>query len=244
MKQRILTIADQEPIAEGVFRMRLQGDCSAITVPGQFINIELPNFFLRRPISVCDREEDAVTILYKVVGHGTKELSALPVGTPLDVLTGLGNGFDLSAAGEAPLLLGGGIGTAPLYWLAKELRRQGKATEVVLGFRTADDEIYAEEFQSLGCHVTVVSDDGTVGRQGFVTDALPECYSYFYACGPEPMLRAVYRKTSTSGEFSLEARMGCGFGACMGCSIKTRDGNKRICKDGPVLQKEVLLWGD
>lgn len=242
MKQSFFKIEENRPLTENVYRLRLAGDVSAITAPGQFINIRLDGLFLRRPISVCDRDDRSVTVIYKVVGKGTEQLSRMQVGEPLDVLTGLGNGYDLTPAGERPLLLGGGVGVPPLYMLAKELRRQGREVTVVLGFNRAAEVFYEEEFRALGCHVTVATADGSYGKKGFVTDALPAEYTYFYTCGPEPMLRAVYRATTTEGQLSFEERMGCGFGACMGCSCKTVTGYKRICKDGPVLRKEELLW--
>ena len=246
MKQSDFTILSNEALTSSVFRMRLQGDTSAITRPGQFVNIRLSGLFLRRPISVCEVEEDVLTLVYKVVRHGTEQMSEMQPGVMLDVLTGLGNGYDLGNAGNAPLLLGGGVGVPPLYELAKQLLREDPArkVQVVLGFNTAAEVFYEEEFKALGCMVTVATADGSYGTKGFVTDALPETYSYFYTCGPEPMLKAVYKASKTSGEFSFEERMGCGFGACMGCSCRTITGNKRICKEGPVLKKEDILWAD
>jgi dihydroorotate dehydrogenase electron transfer subunit len=222
--------------------MVLGGDTSAITAPGQFVNIKLDGLFLRRPISVCDYDEKALTIIYKVVGKGTEIMSQQSVGVKLDILTGLGNGYDLSMSGNAPVLLGGGVGVPPMYNLAKKLVAQGKKVSVVLGFNTASEVFYEAEFKALGCDVQVTTVDGSYGKKGFVTDALPENYTYFYTCGPEPMLKAVYRATATSGQMSFEERMGCGFGACMGCSCKTLTGNKRICKEGPVMKKEEILW--
>lgn len=242
MKQGIFTVEENRPLTESVYRMTLTGDTSGISAPGQFVNILLPGRFLRRPISVCDYGPGSLTLIYKVVGAGTADMAALVPGNALDVLTGLGNGYDLSRAGESPLLLGGGVGVPPLYRLAKELRQMGKNVTVILGFNTAAEVFYQEEFAALGCAVTVTTVDGGLGVKGFVTDALPESYSYFYTCGPEPMLRAVYRATVTLGEMSFEERMGCGFGACMGCSCRTAGGYKRICKDGPVLRKEEILW--
>ncbi len=241
MKQGLFEIVENTPLTETVWRMRLRGDTSAITAAGQFVNIRLEGLFLRRPISVCDCEADILTLVYKVVGKGTRQMSEMTHGT-LDVLTGLGNGYDLSTAGERPLLLGGGVGVPPLYMLAKRLIAEGRQVSVVLGFNTKDEVFYEDEFRALGAAVTVATADGSYGVRGFVTDALPTDYTYFYTCGPEPMLKAVYRATNTSGQFSFEERMGCGFGACMGCSCKTITGNKRICKEGPVLQKEDILW--
>ena len=221
--------------------MVLAGDTDGIAT-GQFVNILLDGLYLRRPISVCDCQGGKLTLVYKVVGKGTAQMAAMTAGQTLDVLTGLGNGYDIAKAGDHPLLLGGGVGVPPLYMLARLLREQGKAVSVVLGFNTADEVFYEQEFKALGCDVTVTTADGSHGVKGFVTDALPADYSYFYTCGPEPMLKAVYRATTTSGQFSFEERMGCGFGACMGCSCKVITGYKRICKDGPVLEKEEILW--
>lgn len=242
MKQGFFTIAEHEKLTANVRKMRLVGDVSDITACGQFINIKLSGLYLRRPISVCDKDDESVTIVYKVVGKGTEQMAGMRVGETLDVLTGLGNGYDLSLAGDRPLLLGGGVGVPPLYLLAKKLRETGKHVTVVLGFNTASEIFYENEFRALGCDVTVTTADGSYGVRGFVTDALPESYSYFYTCGPEPMLKAVYKNTVTSGQMSFEERMGCGFGACMGCSIQTKNGYKRVCKDGPIFDKEELLW--
>ena len=244
MKQGIFEIIDNIPIAKSVYKMRLRGDVSAIQNPGQFVNIKLEGKYLRRPISVCDAESDTLTIIYKVVGGGTEQMKNMQKGARLDVLTGLGNGYDTSLSGESPLLLGGGVGVPPLYMLSKKLISEGKNVSVILGFNTKEEVFSEEDFKKLGCRVTVTTADGSCGIKGFVTDALPQDYTYFYTCGPEPMLRAVYGKTKTSGQFSFEERMGCGFGACMGCSCKTVTGYKRICKDGPVLLKEEILWGD
>jgi len=242
MKQSIFTIERSRPLARDVVELRLRGDTAAITAPGQFVNIRLTGKFLRRPISVCNVAGDELTLIYKIVGGGTRQLAAMQPGQTLDLLTGLGNGYDLSPAGDAPVLLGGGVGTPPMYWLARELIAQGKHVRAVLGFNSAEDVFYEDELRALGVEVTVTTVDGSYGKKGFVTDGLPEDYSYFYACGPEPMLRAVYRATKTSGQLSFEERMGCGFGACMGCSCKTLTGYKRICKDGPVLRKEEIAW--
>ena len=224
--------------------MLLRGDTSAIINAGEFVNIQLDGFYLRRPISVCDVEGDVLTLIYKVVGKGTQAMSEMPEGTGLRILTGLGNGYDLMPAGDHPLLVGGGVGVPPMYLLAKRLLAQGKKVSVVLGFNTADEVFYEDEFKALGCEVQVTTVDGSYGVKGFVTDALPERYTYFYTCGPMPMFRALNKTVKTSGQFSFEERMGCGFGACMGCSCKTLTGNKRICKDGPVLKKEEIIWTD
>ena len=224
--------------------MTLRGDTSAITAPGQFVNIQLDGLYLRRPISVCDVAGDLLTIIYKVVGKGTARMAAMQTGT-LDVLTGLGNGYDLSVSGERPVLLGGGVGVPPMYMLAKQLIAQGKKVTVILGFNTKSEVFYEDAFRALGADVTVTTVDGSYGMKGFVTDALANVdYTHFYTCGPEPMLKAVYKATTTSGQMSFEKRMGCGFGACMGCSCKTITGYKRICKEGPVMRKEEILWED
>ena len=242
MKQGIFTIIENTPLTASVYRMRLEGDTAAITAPGQFVNIALTGKYLRRPISVCDVEGNVLTIVYKVVGKGTEQMSHMSIGETLDVLTGLGNGYDLTTAGERPLLLGGGVGVPPLYLLARRLITDGKDVTVILGFNRADEIFYKEEFEALGAKVIIATADGSVGVKGFVTDALPADYTYFYTCGPEPMLKAVWRATNTSGQMSFEERMGCGFGACMGCSCKTLTGNKRICREGPVMRKEEILW--
>ena len=242
MKQSIFTILENKPLTKDVYRMVLEGDTSAITASGQFVNIQLSGKFLRRPISVCDWNEQTLTIVYKVVGHGTEQMSSMKSGEKLDILTGLGNGYDLTLAGEHPVLIGGGVGVPPMYGAAKRLAEQGIKVSVILGFNTASEIFYEEEFKALGCDVTVTTVDGSYGVKGFVTNALPESYTYFYTCGPEPMLKAVYKATETSGQMSFEERMGCGFGACMGCSCKTITGYKRICKEGPVMKKEEILW--
>ncbi len=242
MKQSLFTILSNTPLTDSVYQMILEGDTSAITAPGQFVNIQLSGKFLRRPISVCDYDETTLTIVYKVVGKGTEQMSEMAPGEVLDILTGLGNGYDLSLTGDAPVLLGGGVGVPPMYNLAKELKKLDKKVTVILGFNTKSEIFYEEEFKALGCDVTVTTVDGSYGKKGFVTDALPQYYTHFCTCGPEPMLKAVYRATNTSGQMSFEERMGCGFGACMGCSCKTLTGYKRICKEGPVMKKEEILW--
>lgn len=244
MKQSIFEIVENLPLVPGVYRMRLRGDTSAITAPGQFVNIQLDGLFLRRPISVCDVQGDVLTIIYKVVGKGTERMSRMSSGN-LDILTGLGNGYDLTAAGDKPVLLGGGVGVPPMYLLAKRLLEQGTAPTVILGFNRAEEVFYEKEFRTLGCQVLVTTVDGSYGQKGFVTDALKQVdYTHFYTCGPEPMLKAVYKASVTSGQMSFEERMGCGFGACMGCSCQTLTGYKRICKDGPVMWKEEIKWED
>lgn len=243
MKQSIFKILTNEALTSNVYRMTLSGDTSAITAPGQFVNIRLEGKFLRRPISVCDWEEGKLTLVYKVVGHGTAQMAAMTPGESLDILTGLGNGYDLTLTGEHPVLVGGGVGVPPMYGLAKRLRAMGKEVQVILGFNTREEIFYEEAFQALGCTVHVTTVDGSYGTPGFVTDALKNLsYSHFCACGPEPMLKALYAASATSGQMSFEERMGCGFGACMGCSCKALTGSKRICKDGPVMKKEEILW--
>ena len=242
MKQSVFEIMSNEALTDSVYKMVLSGDTSHITNCGQFVNIQLDGLYLRRPISVCDYDAETLTIVYKVVGKGTEAMSAMMPGKKLDILTGLGNGYDLTLSGEHPVLLGGGVGVPPMYNLAKKLIGEGKTVSVILGFNSMSEIFYEEEFKALGCDVTVTTVDGSYGKRGFVTDALPENYTYFYTCGPEPMLKAVYRATNTSGQMSFEERMGCGFGACMGCSCMTLTGYKRICKDGPVMKKEEILW--
>lgn len=244
MKQSYFDIVSNNALTENVFKMELRGDVSHVTAPGQFVNIKLEGLYLRRPISVCDVNGDVLTIIYKVVGKGTRMLSQMKDGK-LDVLTGLGNGYDLSVSGGKPVLLGGGVGVPPMYMLARKLIAQGKQVRVILGFNTKSEVFYENEFKALGAEVTVTTVDGSYGMKGFVTDAMKDMdYTYFYTCGPEPMLKAVYKTSVTSGQMSFEKRMGCGFGACMGCSCKTITGYKRICKEGPVMRKEEILWED
>lgn len=242
MIQGIYKIIENTNIAKDVYKMILEGDTSNITAPGQFVNIALEGKFLRRPISICDYDDSTITIIYKVVGDGTEQMKSLPVGASLDVLTGLGNGYDISKSTK-PLLIGGGVGVPPMFNLAKTLISNGQRPTVVLGFNTASEIFYEDEFKAIGCDVYVTTVDGSYGVKGFVTDAMKDVdYDYFYTCGPLPMFKAIYDATNVSGQFSFEERMGCGFGACMGCSCKTKYGNKRICKDGPVLVKEEIIW--
>ena len=242
MKDSLFKVITNKMIAKNTYEMVLEGDTSDITASGQFVNIKLDGFYLRRPISVCDVEGNLLTLIYKVVGQGTEVMSGYKGGEELLVLTGLGNGYELSASGEYPLLIGGGAGVPPMYLLARRLIAEGKKPRAILGFGSVDEVFYKERFEALGVPVTVTTVDGTAGVKGFVTDAMEEGYTYFYTCGPEPMLKAIYDKSLTSGQFSFEERMGCGFGACMGCSCKTKYGNKRICRDGPVLVKEEIIW--
>ena len=245
MRQSIFEIKSNTALTKTVYKMELKGDVSDITSSGQFVNIKLDGFYLRRPISVNDCENGILTIIYKVVGKGTEQMAKMQAGEKLDVLTGLGNGYDLSLSGDKPVLLGGGVGVPPLYMLCKKLIAEGKKVSVILGFNTKDEVFCEEDFKKLGAEVYVTTADGSYGIKGFVTDALKDIdYSYFYTCGPEPMLKAVFKSTNTSGQFSFEERMGCGFGAWMGGSCKTVTCYKRICKDGPVLKKEEILWED
>lgn len=241
MKQTIFKIKENIALNENIMKMTLTGDTSDITGPGQFVNIKLSGLYLRRPISVCDCEGDTLTLIYKVVGRGTEMMAEMKDGE-LDILTGLGNGYDTALSGNTPLLVGGGVGVPPLYMLAKKLKAEGKKVWVILGFNTKDEIFYEEEFKALGADVKVTTVDGSYGVKGFVTDAMDMDYSYTYSCGPEPMLKALYKASATGGQYSFEERMGCGFGACMGCSCKTVTGYKRICKEGPVLKKEEILW--
>lgn len=243
LKKGLFTIISNQRLTESVYKMTLEGDTSAIERPGQFVNIELDGLYLRRPISVCDYEKGKLTLIYKVVGKGTEQMSWYDPGKKLDILTGLGNGYFTEFAGDNPLLIGGGVGVPPLYNLCKTLIAQGKKPTVILGFNTQSEIFYKDEFESLGASVIVTTVDGSFGVKGFVTDAISGInYTHVYCCGPEPMLKAIYNATTTGGSYSFEERMGCGFGACMGCSCKTKYGNKRICKDGPVLQKEEIIW--
>ncbi len=241
MRQTFLTVKQNENIAKNVFKMVLTGDVSGIRA-GQFVNLLIDGLYLRRPISVCDLSENELTIVFKAVGKGTQKLAEARPGDTFDTLVGLGNGYDLEKDFKKPLLIGGGVGVPPLYLLAKKLVALGKTPSVILGFNERNEVFFEQEFKALGCDVQVMTVDGSFGARGFVTDAMSVDYDYFFTCGPEPMLRAVYAKSATSGQFSFEERMGCGFGACMGCSCKTVTGYKRICKDGPILFKEEILW--
>jgi len=243
MTQQTFSIVNQTLAAADTFRLELAGDTSALTAPGQFVDLALPGRYLRRPFCVCSWEPGTMTLLYKVVGEGTRELSRLPAGTELDVLVGLGNGFDTGAGGDAPLLCGGGLGAAPMYALCRALRAEGKAVTVLLGFNTRAEIVLAEDFRALGAGLTLFTLDGSAGRKGFVTQLMPELsYSYVYSCGPMPMMCAVSAAAVTGAQFSLEARMACGFGACVGCTIQTAHGPRRVCADGPVFRKEEILW--
>ncbi len=244
MIQSLFTITENICLAKNIWRMTLQGDTSAITAPGQFVNIKLEGMFLRRPISVNNVEGDKLTLIYKPLGEGTKQMTTFVPGKVLDILTGLGNGFDPALSGEKPLLVGGGVGIPPLYLLCRKLVEKGAKPTVVLGFNTKEEAYYVEEFTSLGAQVILLTADGSLGQKGLVTDgvACVSDYTFLYTCGPEAMLKAVYAVCESSGQFSFEERMGCGFGACMGCTCKTKYGNKRICKDGPVLMKEEIIW--
>ena len=244
MTKEKYVIEENIPLTKDIYKMVLLGDTSAITAPGQFINIELEGLYLRRPISICDYDEKSITIIYKVVGKGTQKMSEMTTGEQLDILVGLGNGYKIENCGERPLVIGGGVGIPPLYHLTKKLIEAGKKPVVILGYNCSEELFYVQEFEALGAAVFTATVDGSCGTRGFVTDVIDQVgdYTYFFTCGPEPMLKAVYAKTNTSGQFSFEERMGCGFGACMGCSCKTIHGSKRICKEGPVLEKEEILW--
>ncbi len=263
MKDGFFKITENTQLTPSTWRMKLEGDTSAVTNPGQFINIKLDGHFLRRPISVSDvemnsnenAEDGVVTIIYKVLGRGTEEMTELSIGTELDILTGLGNGYDLTIAGDRPLLIGGGVGIPPMYLAARRLLEMNKNVTVILGFNSRDEVYYVDEFENLGCNVIVATADGSIGVKGFVTDAYSvaaeannasDGFTQFYTCGPEPMLKAVYKTiykaAGVQGQMSFEERMGCGFGACMGCSIETAAGYKRVCKDGPVFKTEDILW--
>lgn len=243
MKQELFTIIKNEKIAKDIYLMVLSGDTSDITRPDQFVNIKLEGQYLRRPISICDYDENTLTLIYKVVGVGTEKMSSYEPGKELDILIALGNGFDTEKSGTSPLLIGGGVGVPPMFNLCKKLISEGKNPTVILGFNSREDVFFEEEFKKLGANVLVTTADGTYGIRGFVTDAMKDIsYDYFFTCGPEPMFRAIERVAQTSGQYSFEERMGCGFGACMGCSCKTKYGNKRICKDGPVLLREEIIW--
>ncbi len=245
MKQQIFKITENREIATGIYKMVLEGDTSEITAPGQFVNIKLDGFYLRRPISICDWNENELVLIYRVVGGGTEVMSRMPEGAELDILISLGNGYDISKSGETPVLIGGGIGVPPLYGLCKSLVKEGKKPAVIMGYKSADEIFYKDEFEALGARVFVATADGSAGTKGFVTDVLKDLsYSYFYTCGPEPMFKAIDKIAKTSGQYSFEERMGCGFGACMGCSCKTLAGNKRICKEGPVMTREEIIWKD
>lgn len=243
MKDTLFKIISNEKIAKNTYECVLHGDTSHITAPGQFVNIKLDGFYLRRPISVCEVDGDRLTIIYKVVGDGTEKMASSQPGESWLTLTGLGNGYNMDVSGERPLLIGGGAGVPPMYQLCKLLVSQGKSPTVILGFNSKDEVFYKEKFTKLGVNTIITTVDGSDGIKGFVTDAMKNLdYTYFYTCGPEPMLRAIYSASETSGQFSFEERMGCGFGACMGCSCETKYGNKRICRDGPVLVKEEIIW--
>ncbi len=243
MYQGFYEIKSNKKLTESIFEMVLIGDTGSITAPGQFINIKLEGFYLRRPISICDYDASTITIIYKVVGEGTEAMSKLNAGEKLDVLCGLGNGFETAKSMDKPVLIGGGVGVPPMYNLCKKLIGEGKKVTVILGFNKKEEIFYEDEFKNLGANVKVTTVDGSYGVKGFVTDVLKDTeYTYFYTCGPMPMFKAIESVAVTSGQYSFEERMGCGFGACMGCSCKTKYGNKRICKDGPVLEREEIIW--
>lgn len=246
MKESSFELICNNALTADVFETVLKGDISDITSPGQFINIKLDGLFLRRPISVADLDEKeaTVTIVYKTVGAGTEKLKELKTGSRLNILTGLGNGYDLSVCGGDPLLIGGGVGTPPMYYLCRRLIEEGKSPRVILGFNKKDEIFFEDRFAELGVPVTVTTVDGSYGVKGYVTDAMKKerGYSYIYACGPFAMMRGVADKAQTDGQFSLEERMGCGFGACMGCTVHTRSGDKRVCREGPVFEIKDIIF--
>ena len=243
MHQQLCRVLQNAALTDAVWQMRLEADTASITAPGQFVELKLSGFYLRRPISICDWDGESLTLLYKVVGKGTDAMTRIRPGHRLDTLVGLGNGYDLTKSGDAPLLIGGGVGVPPLYGLCKALLRQGKHPTVILGFNTKDEIFYEAEFRALGVPVHITTVDGSCGTKGFVTDVMKDLsYTYFYTCGPGPMFRAIEKTARTSGQYSFEERMGCGFGACMGCSIETKLGARRVCKDGPVFEREAILW--
>ena len=243
MHQQLCRVLQNAALTDAVWQMRLEADTASVTAPGQFVELKLPGFYLRRPISICDWDGKSLTLLYKVVGHGTDAMTRIRPGHHLDTLVGLGNGYDLTKSGDAPLLIGGGVGVPPLYGLCKALLRQGKHPAVILGFNTKDEIFYEDAFRALGVPVHITTVDGSCGTKGFVTDVMKDLsYTYFYTCGPGPMFRAIEKTAQTSGQYSFEERMGCGFGACMGCSIETKLGARRVCKDGPVFEREAILW--
>ena len=243
MREQLFTVKQVTAVAANTYEILLAGDTDGLDVPGRFVNIRLDGFYLRRPLSICDCSNGLLTLIFKAVGAGTKKLAMLPSGTQLNLLTGLGNGYDLSRAGEHPLLIGGGAGVPPMFLACKKLTDMGNKPIVILGFNSADEVFYVDRFRNLGVEVLITTADGSMGIRGFVTDALPGLdYTYYYTCGPEPMLKTVYQSAQGNGEFSFEERMGCGFGACVGCTCKTKYGNKRICRDGPVLIKEEIVW--
>ena len=240
-KDDFFVLRENSKIAKNTYRAVFEGNTKRNVAPGQFVNIKINNLYLRRPISVADYDSTTMTLIYKAIGEGTTALSEAKPGTEFDILTGLGNGY--TVRGEKPLLIGGGVGVPPLYGLAKRLARRGTKAVIVMGFGSADEVFYEKEFADLGHEVRITTMDGTAGKKGLVTDVMADIdYDYFYSCGPEPMLKAVYKATHTNGQFSFEERMGCGFGACMGCSCKTITGSRRICTEGPVIEKTELIW--
>ena len=242
-KKAIYTLRSNERLTPAVWRMTLEGDTQWITAPGQFVNVELDGCYLRRPISVCDWDERTITLIYKVVGEGTALMAGLRPGARLDLLTGLGNGFDITRCGERPLLIGGGVGLPPMVGLCRCLMQAGKHPTVLAGFNTADEVFLREDVEKLGAPFVLATMDGSAGIKGLVTDALPEIdFTDICACGPLPMLKAIMNADGHPAQLSFEERMGCGFGACMGCTVKVKGGYKRICKDGPVLVREEVIW--
>lgn len=242
MQKQFMTIKEVRKLQKDIFLMVLSGDCKDIDRPGRFVNIKIEGLYLRRPISICDFNNDEITIIFKTVGEGTKQLSEMKPGEVLDVLIPLGNGFDISANCKKPVVIGGGIGVPPLLNLCKQLLAAGKKPAVILGFNTSEDAVLIDEFKALGVEPVITTADGSMGTKGFVTGPLADMdFDYVFTCGPEPMLKAIW-DMAEDGQFSFEARMACGFGACMGCTCETKYGYKRICKDGPIMYKEEIIW--
>lgn len=242
MKSEKFKILENKQIAKDVYKLVLEGNTSEITKPGQFVNIAISEFYLRRPISICDFEKNSLTLIYKVVGKGTYALSKKYTNHYLDILIPLGNGFDVEKTTMYPVLIGGGVGVPPLVNLAKQLIKKVDKVQVIIGFNKKE-EIFGEDmFKNIGISPIVTTVDGSYGIKGLVSDALKDIKAdYIYSCGPEPMLKAL-SSFDIDGQFSFEARMACGFGGCMACSCKTKYANKRICKEGPVLFKEEIIW--
>lgn len=245
--QGVLTIISKTQLCSDVYEMVLQGkEASYVSNPGQFINIKLNDSlqpYLRRPMSISDYSDDTITIVFRVVGEGTKILKEKQVGDQLDCLIGLGNGFEVKKDHKA-ILIGGGLGTPPLYKLGKELVKQGVEVTTVLGFNSKENVFYEDKFKELGnCYIATM--DGSVGQKGTVVDVINQVgltFDTYYTCGPEPMLKALVKEYPDNGQLSFEARMGCGFGACMGCSCKVKEKPyKRICVEGSVLSSSEVI---
>ena len=242
MRDNRYTVVKNEEIAPGTYYMTIAGDTSQIKDPGQFINIKIDGLYLRRPMSICSYDEESMSIIYKVVGKGTEAMSRMPAGDSFDALSPLGNGFDTEKIPEGALLIGGGAGAMPIYTLAMILRDKGKKPHVIIGFNREEEIFFADEFRDLGVELTIATMDGSVGVKGTVVDAMEKANRpYVCVCGPDPMMKAV-AEHSSGGQFDLGARMACGFGACMGCTVITKSGPKRVCKDGPIFDQEEIIW--